>query len=188
MGQALQQVVAAIRNQAGSGVAQPGLFHEPTVTAGAGFGQGLSGAADVLADPRNAWMGLGPLGMLRFSRLAHLRDRGGFSMTPMEMLRSDTNIAPVGDSKAHMLDYLFGRRVDNTLAKQYLEGHPEVQRSYLSMTPEEQSVIDRTGKGILELQKERNLTQFAPEMGGSEVPPAFNPARFNEVWRRTNTR
>jgi len=42
-------------------------FHEPGLVVGESVGAAASGAVDVLADPRNAWMGLGPLGMMKMA-------------------------------------------------------------------------------------------------------------------------
>lgn len=41
----------------------PWGMHEPTLDAAAGVEEGLQGAGNVLADPRNSWMGFGPLAM-----------------------------------------------------------------------------------------------------------------------------
>lgn len=59
--QALQHVVDTIRQHAGSGNQKPWGFHEPTIDAGAAMGPAMQGMSDTMADPRNAWMGLGPM-------------------------------------------------------------------------------------------------------------------------------
>ena len=57
--QAVQATSEAIQSQR-----QPWGFHEPSVNMGAGVEQGLRGASNVMSDPRNMWMGLGPLAMM----------------------------------------------------------------------------------------------------------------------------
>jgi hypothetical protein len=46
-------------------------FHEPTITAGEGVEAGMKGAGAVLSDPRNAWMGLGPLSAMSRGNAAY---------------------------------------------------------------------------------------------------------------------
>ena len=60
---ALEGVVNGLRNYQGA-QANPSLFHEPTMTAASAVGPAMQGGMDVMSDPRNAWMGLGPVAMM----------------------------------------------------------------------------------------------------------------------------
>src|SRR3990172_8225710 len=90
---ALEAVVNSLRSMQTS-KANPSLFHEPTVTAGAGVEQGFNIAGGVLADPRHAWVGLGPMAaMSRFRRVPHLgKDTGGFNV-PASQMRKELGVA-----------------------------------------------------------------------------------------------
>lgn len=64
-------------------------FHEPGLVAGEAVGAAAGGALDVLSDPRNAWMGLGPLAMFKWSSGAKglLRPRFDVEETIQRALR-----------------------------------------------------------------------------------------------------
>jgi hypothetical protein len=83
---ALEGVVNGLRG-AQFGQAQPwGMNHEPTLTASQAVQPALQGAGQVLSDPRNSWMGVGPLaGMALMGKgirgaMPHVVPGGGPSM------------------------------------------------------------------------------------------------------------
>lgn len=153
----------------------PWGFHEPTVTAGAGVEAGMQGASDVLADPRNAWIGLGPLaGVARFGRVPHFgKDLGGFNV-PSSQMRKTLMIprpnyrldeVPGGTEHAVRTDYLGGITGLNEAATLMREDPDPIKRTIgwaaLRLLPEEQQVILRnTVRGQQELKSERGRQQF----------------------------
>ena len=90
---ALDGVVNGLRNYQGA-QANPSLFHEPTMTAASAVGPAMQGGLDVMADPRNAWMGMGPAaGMALMGRgirgaAKGMSDMGGFNQPVGEMRRA----------------------------------------------------------------------------------------------------
>lgn len=162
--------------------ANPSLFHEPTVTAGAGFGQGLSAAGNILDDPRNAWIGLGPLAaMARFRRVPHFgTDAGGFNVPTSRMLRQDTGMARTPElfEQDKRADYFFGRRLENAMAEalqdETHEFHREAMDRYKQLLPEDRSRVEQVLRGQAALEGEKTRTK-ASTAGGAAPPPWFKP-------------
>jgi hypothetical protein len=156
-----------------------------------------------LADPRNSWMGLGPVaGMAKFSKMGEgmgawddfmrkLRqsgppDTGGFHV-PTAKLRGDDPFMAMDrnlDEPDIRSDYLFGRNIENKLAEQLsspniLQAKAANER-YSGLHPNEQQSVDLTRSGQAALANERGRG-LIPEMGGAEPPANI----LDMKWKRS---
>mgnify|MGYP001607841891 CR=1 FL=1 len=185
--QALDHVVNTIMAAQGSGNKQPWGFHEPTVTAGQAVGPAAQATSDALADPRNAWMGLGPLGalgtMARFRRVPDLgREMGGFNV-PANQMRKDMGIprpnrrlneVPGGDESEVRSEYLNGMQGMNALADLMKNGEGGTLLSML--TPAGKDMTNNVLRGQMDLIQEA-LQQRHGYTGGS-APTSLQLRRF----------
>ena len=79
-------------------------FHEPTLKASEGLGAFLGKAGEFASDPRNAWIGLGPMSI--FGRAGRLfrsapkpsPDMGGFRVSTKAMQQASPDVLPSGPS------------------------------------------------------------------------------------------
>ena len=97
---ALEGVTKGLRNMGGGGLGQMsrnqpwGMNHEPMITASQAMGSIGQGAMDVASDPRNAWLGMGPMtGMALMGKGIRgaangMSDMGGFNLPIGEMRRA----------------------------------------------------------------------------------------------------
>jgi len=191
---ALEGVVNSLRGMHTS-KANLSLFHEPTVTAGAGVEQGLNAAGDVMADPRNAWMGFGPLAMSKWARagkglggwnnflikeLQRAPDMGGFNVPTSKMLRDDMMMLRGTDLPEAVKrdDYIFGRRLENKTAaaiqNPFSAYHDEALQTLQNSSPIGYAHLKDIMKGQAELQGEM-AKRRNPLLGGSIPPYWFTP-------------
>lgn len=94
---ALEGVVNGMRAMPMSNRQPWGMNHEPTLAASQSVGPAMQGGMDVMSDPRNAWMGMGPVvgmslmgkGASKFMQPNSLRtglsDAGGFRVPTRTM-------------------------------------------------------------------------------------------------------
>jgi hypothetical protein len=189
---ALEGVVNGLRGMQTSKA--PWGMHEPTVTAGAGVEQGLNTASDVMADPRNAWMGLGPVaGMARFRRIPDLgRDLGGFHM-PTSQIRKERGTprpnlrmgeVPGGTEKEVRDDYVWGvQGIDSLASAIQDETHPLHDKAvdvYKTITEEGRQQLEKVMKGQAALEGEKLKTRNSTS-GGAVPPYWFMPKDKNQI-------
>ena len=184
--QALEGVVNSLRGTQTSKA--PWGMHEPTVTMGAGMEQGLKAADDILGDPRNAWIGLGPLaGMARFRRVPHLGfDTGGFNV-PTSTMRKRLDIprpnrrldeVPGGTEQAVRDDYTGSlQNLDTMVTALQDEKHPQYPIAielYKRLTQEGRLQLEKIKKGQAALSTEKSKLRNSAN-GGAAQPPRFIP-------------
>ncbi len=185
--QALQSVIQAIRSQAGSGAQQPWGFHEPTINAGAGLGQGLSATGQAMADPRNAWMGLGGIaGMARFRRVPDFgQDAGGYQASINSIRQAlgvpkpnrYLNEVPGGAEQGLRHDYVGGIRGLNEMSDVVNKGpmgdnafgYHAAQDMYSRLAPSDQEAFQRVMQGRQALEQEM-LRNSMPTAQGGGIP------------------
>lgn len=188
---ALEGVVSGIRGLRMSGSQTPWGFHEPTVTAGQAVGPAMAGMGNVLSDPRNAWMGLGPVaGMARFRRVPDLGiDAGGFHL-PTARMRQYLNIPRPNHPKMEVPsteqavrdDYMGSTLGINKFASAMQNEadplHSLAIASYLKLGQADRSQIDNTMKGLAALQGEIATSMHRMGGVGGSVPPKwFTPKK-----------
>ena len=149
------------------------------LTAGEGAGAALQATGNVLADPRNAWMGLGPLaGVMRFRRVPDLgKDLGGFDIPYKQLFKQD----PGAVNKE---SYVWGRDVENNIAKNMMKDpngpsfdlHTAATEHYRNMLPEEQARITQSMRGQLDLRQE--MLRQMNGVGAGDVPTDLQLRRF----------
>ncbi len=150
-------------------------FHEPTLTAAQGVGEALTALPDILADPRNAWMGLGPLGgMARFGRVPHFgKDLGGFQPAIKGIRSNLPELAQIEERDARQI-YFNELNDFNDIAKGAAQGDPAYTSTLYHMSPEIRDYTAKIMRGQAELEgemaKRRNSTS-----GGAVPPKWFTP-------------
>ena len=143
-------------------------FHEPTVQAGAGVDAALQAAPQVLSDPRNAWFGLGPIGMAMrpvsgvggwMRGWEKGRDLGGFK-PPVG------HIPEIGDIETI-----------NRIGEGLISPHADVRmQTYQTLaesplTDPSKGIFRHTAEGLRQLKAERDMALFSGGAEGGSVPP-----------------
>lgn len=183
---ALEGVVNGLRGFQGA-KANPSLFHEPTMTAASSVGPAMQGGLDVMADPRNAWMGMGPVtGMALMGRgirgaTKGMQDLGGFNVPvgemrrAMDMPRPNTRIGASGDELDVRKAYMGTVDGSNMLAGRLMDlNHPQYQQlaeRYQMATPDEKELLNKTMAGLESLRQEK-VDKYSSIPGGW-VPPKW---------------
>lgn len=163
-------------------------FHEPTVEAGAGVEQGLKGASDVMSDPRNAWIGLGPLaavgkagGLTR--RLSRGPDTGGFSPKLSEVKEASPFIDPAhgsmpydpGNSASWRKGYTDHVQGLNNYVRDFNPENPDHLQYFQQLegvSPSFANEVVRTAAGRNALKDEVGEA-MRPNAGGGMLPPTI---------------
>ena len=90
---AVDSVANGLRSQAPR--APWGLNHEPTITASQAIRPAMGKVGQVMSDPRNAWIGMGPMAGMALARkgmqrmVPHGPNSGGFNVPTSKMLYDD---------------------------------------------------------------------------------------------------
>ena len=141
-------------------------FHEPTLKASEGLGAFLGKVGEYVEDPRNAWIGMGPMSILgRGMRLFKGKpkpDLGGFRQPLDEMQK----ITP---SKESYLDQVIGM---NKYAESFNMNNPlhiAEMRQLEGVNPQLASDIGRTFLGRTDLERLKGQA-FDPAMEGDPSP------------------
>lgn len=168
------------------------------LTAGEGAGAALQATGNVLADPRNAWLGFGPIGMLgkanRFRRVPDLGiDSGGFHL-PIKKIREDMGLprpnyykdevpgfAEVADRDSYLSHMKDLNRMADVMNKGPFGSNAlpylEAQNEYTMMAPQYKTQIDNVLKGRSALAHDL-LQQSLPTGGGGGIPSPLMLRRF----------
>jgi hypothetical protein len=185
---ALEGVVNGLRGAQFSSNQRPWGMHEPTVMAGAGVEQGLRGADQVMSDPRNAWIGMGPLaGMalagkgIRGAVQKGIPSMGGFHVPTADMRRAMDMPRPnlrQGEVPSGLeqqvrkayLDTVGGSNmISNILTDLFHPQNQQLTARYRAANPVEKELLDNTMKGQLHLQQE--ILKAQQGIGGGEQAP-----------------
>ena len=176
---AFEGVVQGLRNQQSSNA--PWGMHEPTVMAGEAMGPAAGRIGEVMSDPRNAWMGLGPMSVLgkygKFFRKP-TPDMGGFNVPTSQLSKQDPHMAQLNDlwESEKRQDFAFGRKLENTMADTLLQGkqHPQYAETldrYRGLNSVDQENVNRVLEGRRALADEV-ANAMNPHLGGG-VPNKY---------------
>lgn len=153
-------------------------FHEPTVTAGEAMGPIAQGAGQVLSDPRNSWMGLGPIaGMAAMGRNLgfrgmNLAQSGGFNSSTSTMRRAMPDLlgTPEPDLRSQYMERM---GFANQFAKA-LDAGDESAHQLLKENPELADLARGVMSGQARLQGQV-ADMMDPLTGGGVPPKWFKP-------------
>lgn len=186
---ALEGVVNGLR-MPGQMSKAPWGMHEPTVMAGAGVDQGMQGAGRAMADPRNAWIGMGPVaGMAMMGRGIRgagnaVREMGGFNPAIGDVRKAldipRPNIRrgeiPGGDEKDVRTDHMSTVKAATDIAHVLMDmNHPRFEKmaeAYQSMPGQMKEFVNKTMSGIEDLRGHVAEMQGG-KAGGQQVPSWF---------------
>lgn len=181
---ALENVVNGLRMS--SNQPAPWGMHEPTLTASQAVGPAMSGALDTMADPRNAWMGLGPIaGMARFGQgirggMRGMQDLGGFNVPTGDMrqalgiARPNLRAGELPNEQELRSNFLGGIKGMNEVAEALRNPqHPRYEQAKeiysQSLLPEGVRRMNQIDQGLENLEVEKRL-RFNNSSGGSQAP------------------
>ena len=148
-------------------------FHEPTVNAGPGLGVMFDKMVETLADPRNAWLGLGVGGVGKrfssfFGRKPLPPDSGGFAPTLDHMRSASPDIHAAGrPMQDAYTDHVIGmnKYVENFNPRDPMAVQDLARLSLVN--PRLSNDIDQTAVGLMRLQDANRLAKSQ----GMEGPP-----------------
>lgn len=180
---ALEGVVNGLRGFQGA-KANPNLFHEPTMTAASSVGPAMQGGLDVMADPRNAWMGMGPVaGMALMGKGIRgagntMRELGGFNVPTstmrqaMDMPRPNTRVGASGNEPQVRETFHQGLEQGHKLADVLMNvNHPlygQATEFYQGLPMNSKEDINKIMGGMEQLSAARRPNAID---GGGVVPP-----------------
>ena len=188
---ALEGVVSGLRNmQMSQGSTNPWGMHEPTLQAAQAIGPGFSKAGEIMSDPRNAWMGMGPaMGMAAMGRGMRgagnaIKDLGGFSAATPDIRQALGVPRPnlrMGETSSDVelplrqayTDKIHGMNLMGETMQNLRDPRIAGMRDYFyNLHPEEQKRLSDVMKGRQELIEE-NQKAFDPRQGGGMPPMGY---------------
>lgn len=164
-------------------------FHEPTLAAAKGAEEVIKQTATAMADPRNMWMGLGPLaGMSLFKRgtsigmeqLKQMGIEGGYRETTRMLRRTmpEANQMNMPDERQFRNLYI-NRMIDANLFSTAIDAGEPTALSLLHENPELGSLVKKTLTGLDELDAIKSKTMNS--MSGGSVPPAWFKIKPDDI-------
>jgi len=184
--EAIESLVKGMRGMnMSSNQPPPWGMHEPTLTAASAVGPAMQGAGDVMADPRNTWLGLGTIGPItRFGQgirgaAKGIPEMGGHSV-PTATMRQQMGIprpnlrageAPGLDNvRQSFMDMAQGNtEVAKILNDNTHPLHMQFLKRYQGLPSGDRADLKKSMDGMTDLANEMSLRKNSISGGG--IPP-----------------